>query len=551
MKNVLFRGLITLSVGTALASVSTSCTKDLDQTPKYELTPDKVYVDLASYKKVLGKIYGGFALTSLDGAGGTSDLTSIDGGTGDYLRQLWSAQELTTDEAVVAWPDPGIKDWHNMNWDANNPLIRGIYNRAYYEIGICNEFIRESSDDKLSSRLSSSDAELAKSFRAEARFLRAVSYMHVVDLFGGGPYVTDADVVGAAAPPYRTRQELYNFVEDELKALTAALPEYRTEYGRVDRNAAKGMLARLYLNAEVYTGKAMYADAARLAKEVIDAKKYTLTNGTKGTAASSAYGLHFLADNNTNEASSELIWPVLFDVTRTQTYGGTTFLVNGSTSGSNGSWQKYVGETTGWEGLRTTSALFNKFFLAGGDTTVDRRGRFWQVGQTKEIADLNQFSQGLGVTKYRNVTSAGVGVGGTLNFSGVDFPMLRVSDMMLIYAEAATRSAADRATALTYVNQIRRRAFGKDINTANAQADITDAQMTSGFILDERARELHWEGLRRSDLIRYNQFVENTYLWPWKGGVASGRSVDAKYKLFPIPLSDLTANPNLKQNTGY
>jgi len=551
MKNVLFRGLITLSVGTALTSLNTSCTKDLDQTPKYELTPDKVYVDLAGYKKVLGKIYGGFALTSLGGAGGASDLTSIDGGTGDYLRQLWSAQELTTDEAVIAWGDPGVQDWHKMNWDANNPLIGGLYNRAYYEIGICNEFIRESSDDKLSSRLTGADVEQAKQFRTEARFLRAVSYMHVVDLFGGGPFVVETDVVGPTAPPYRSRQELYSYVESELLALTTALPEYRSEYGRVDRNAAKGMLARLYLNAGVYTGKAMYAEAAKLAKEVIDAKKYTLTNGTAGTAASSAYGLNFLADNNTNAAASELIWPVLFDVTRTQTYGGTTFLVNGSTSGSSAGWQRYVGESTGWGGMRTTSTFFNKFFLAGGDTTVDRRGRFWQAGQTKEIADLSQFSQGLGVTKYRNVTSAGVGVGAPLNFSGVDFPMLRVSDMMLIYAEAATRSAADRATALTYVNQIRRRAFGKDISTANAQADITDSQMTPDFILDERARELHWEGLRRSDLIRYNQFTENAYLWAWKGGVSAGRSVDAKYKLFPIPLSDLTANPNLKQNTGY
>ena len=254
MKNVLFRGLITLSVGTALTSLSTSCTKDLDQTPKYELTPDKVYVDLAGYKKVLGKIYGGFALTSLGGAGGTSDLTSIDGGTGDYLRQLWSAQELTTDEAVIAWGDPGVQDWHKMNWDANNPLIGGLYNRAYYEIGICNEFIRESSDDKLSSRLTGADVEQAKQFRAEARFLRAVSYMHVVDLFGSGPFVVETDVVGPTAPPYRSRQELYNYVESELLALNTALPEFRSEYGRVDRNAAKGMLARLYLNAGVYTG---------------------------------------------------------------------------------------------------------------------------------------------------------------------------------------------------------------------------------------------------------------------------------------------------------
>ena len=131
--------------------------------------------------------------------------------------------------------------------------------------------------------------------------------------------------------------------------------------------------------------------------------------------------------------------------------------------------------------------------------------------------------------------------------------MLRISDMMLIYAEAVARSSAngDRAIALDYVRQIRRRAFGSSIAAANGLADITDTQLTPEFVLDERARELHWEGLRRSDLIRFNKFVENTYLWPWKGGVAAGRSVDVKYKLFPIPLSDLTANPNLTQNTGY
>ncbi|WP_310397965.1 RagB/SusD family nutrient uptake outer membrane protein [Hymenobacter sp.] len=544
MKNVLFRGLITLTLGTALTGLSTSCTKDLDQSPKYELTPDKVYVDLAAYKKVLGKLYGGFALTSLGGASGASDLTSIDGGTGDYLRQLWSAQELTTDEAVVAWGDPGIQDWHNMNWNANNPLIRGIYNRCYYEIAICNEFIRESSDDKLNSRLAGTEAAQGRLFRAEARFLRAVSYSHVIDLFGNGPFVTEADPVGIKPPPYYTRQQLYNFVESELLALTTELaPARSNEYGRVDQAAAHGYLARLYLNAGVYTGTPQYAKAAEQAKSVIDAG-YSLV--TTASSASSAYGRNFLADNNVGPATTEIIWPVMFDVTRTQTFGGTTFLVNGSTNGASAGWQRYVGETTGWGGIRSTRALFDKFFLLGGDTTVDRRGRFWQVGQTVEINDLRQFTQGLGVTKYRNVNSDGAAQGGALNFSSVDFPMLRLSDMMLIYAEAAARGNANRATALGYVNQIRARAF----NNAPGSA-ISDAQMTTDFILDERCRELHWEGLRRSDLIRYGRFVESTYLWPWKGGVAAGRGVDARYLLFPIPLSDITANPNLQQNPGY
>lgn len=543
MKNTLFRGLTALSLGTALFGLSTSCTKDLDQTPKYEVTPDKVYVGIAGYKQVLAKLYGGFALTGPSGPG-SGDISGIDAGTSDYIRQLWSAQELTTDEAVVAWNDPGIQDWHRMNWDANNGLIRGIYNRFYYEIATCNEFIRESSDDKLSKRLGSTDVAQGKMFRAEARFLRAVAYYHVIDMFGNGPFVTDKDAVGASLPVYNTRKQLYDFVESELLALTNDLAPVKTnEYGRVDQAAAHGYLARLYLNAGVYTGTPQFAKAAEEAKKVVDSG-YTLN--TTASPVSSAYGRLFLADNNVSTAKSEIIWPVIFDVNNVQSYGGTTFLVNGATSGSDGAWQRYVGQSTGWGGLRTTSVLFDKFFLLGADTTSDSRGRFWTSGQTLEINDLSQFTQGLGVTKFRNVTSTGAPQNFSLNFSSIDFPMLRLADMMLVYAEAAARGNADRAIALDYVNQIRARAFKNAAGSA-----ITDAQLTTDFVLDERARELHWEGLRRTDLIRYNRFVESTYLWPWKGGVAAGQGVDAKYNLFPIPSSDLTANSNLKQNPGY
>ncbi|MBF9237961.1 RagB/SusD family nutrient uptake outer membrane protein [Hymenobacter sp. BT683] len=542
MKNNLYRGLTALTLSTALLGLSTSCTKDLDQTPKYELSPDKVYVGLNGYKQVLAKLYGGFALSGSNGPD-SGDITGIDAGTSNYLRQLWSAQEITTDEAVIAWNDPGLQDWHNLNWDSNNPLIRGLYNRCYYQIATCNEFIRESADDKLGSRLAGAEVAQGKVFRAEARFLRAVSYSHIIDLFGNGPFVTEANEIGGAAPQYYTRKQLYDFVESELLALTTELAPARTnEYGRIDQAAAHGYLARLYLNAGVYTGTPQFAKAADEAKKVVDSG-YTLV--TAASPASSAYGRNFLADNNLPPAANEIIWPVIFDVSRVQSYGGTTFLVNGATSGVDGAWQRYVGQSTGWGGLRTTSALVDKFFLAGGDTLKDTRGRFWTPGQTLAINDLSQFTQGLGVTKYRNITSAGVGQGGPQNFSSVDFPMLRLSDMMLTYAEAAIEGGGSRATALEYVNQLRARAF------KGSTGAITDAQMTKQFILDERARELHWEGTRRTDLIRHNQFTTATYLWPWKGGVAAGRSVDVYRSLFPIPSSDITVNPNLKQNPGY
>ncbi|MBT2558169.1 RagB/SusD family nutrient uptake outer membrane protein [Hymenobacter sp. ISL-91] len=547
MNKFLIRSLLAATAGLTLVAGGTSCTKDLDQLPKYELTPDKVYVDLNGYKQVLAKLYAGFATTGQKGPDGNRDIAGIDEGTSDYIRQYWSAQELTTDEAIVNWNDPGIRDWHSMSWTPSNVLVTGLYNRIYFEIALCNEFIRESSDEKLGKRLSGDAATQARKFRAEARFLRAVSYMHAIDLFGNGPFVTEADPIGTFQPPYYNRQQLFDYVESELTALSADadFAEPRTnEYGRVDKAAAWAMLARLYLNAEVYTGTARYADAATQAKKVIDAG-YALNTAAAGNVAS-AYGRLFLGDNDRSPAKNEIIWPVVLDANRTQSYGGTTFLVNGST-GAAANWQKLVGQTTGWAGLRTTKALFSTF----ADTAVDTRANFWVKKEdgslrTPEIADPYQFEDGLGVIKYRNVNSDGSSAGSAQNFSSVDFPMIRLAEVMLTYAEAAVRGGGDKTLALGYVNQIRARAY----NSPTA-GQIGASQLTLDFLLDERARELYWEGYRRTDLIRFGKFVGGSYVWPWKGGVQQGRGVEEFRRLYPLPATDLAVNQNLKQNPGY
>jgi hypothetical protein len=552
MNKFLIRGLVVATTGLGLTAGLTSC-NDLDLKPKYETTPERVYVDLNGYRAVLAKVYGGFAVTGLgsddNGASGGGDVGGIDEGTSDYIRQLWCAQEVSTDEAILAWGDPGVRDWHNMNWTASNPLIRGLYYRIYYEIAVANEFIREASDDKLNSRLSGTDIATAKRYRAEARFLRAVAYMHVLDLYGGGPLVKDTDPSGVFTPPYGTRQQLYDYVESELLALSndADFADPRTnEYGRVDKAAAWGMLSRLYLNAQVYTGTPRFTEAATFAKRVIDVPGYALSSTAAGNV-SSAYGRLFLADNNTAPARDEIIWPVTFDANNTRSFGGTTFLVNGSTSSSNTNWKSKVGMPQGgWGGMRATRNLFQLF----PDTALDRRGRFWTQGQSLEINDIGNFPEGYGVLKFRNVTSTGTALGGSQSQSSVDYPMIRLAEVMLNYAEAVTRGGTgDAALARTYVNQIRRRAYGLPINSASTVADV--ASITTASLLDERGRELFWEGLRRTDLIRYGRFVEGTYLWPWKGGVKDGRGVEAYRVLYPLPASDLTVNPNLRQNPGY
>lgn len=137
-------------------------------------------------------------------------------------------------------------------------------------------------------------------------------------------------------------------------------------------------------------------------------------------------------------------------------------------------------------------------------------------------------------------------MGSTTAFSDVDVPVFRLAEMYLIYAEAVKRGGTgDANLALTYINLLRTRAYG------NTSGNITASDLTLDFILDERARELYWEGHRRTDLVRFEKFTQNSYLWPWKGGVASGTGVQDFKNLYPLPSADLNVNRNLHQNTGY
>src|SRR5690606_12271725 len=133
------------------------------------------------------------------------------------------------------------------------------------------------------------------------------------------------------------------------------------------------------------------------------------------------------------------------------------------------------------------------------------------------------------------------------DFVDTDYPMFRLADAYLMFAEAVLRggSGGTLGEAVGYINQIRERAYG------DASGNIAQNDLTLDFILDERARELYWEGHRRTDLIRFGKFTGSSYLWPWKGNVAEGTATPAHLDLFPIPEVDRAANPNLEQNPGY
>jgi hypothetical protein len=509
----------------------TACLKDLDTIPLDPdvLTSEKVYKDFNNYEKVLAKVYAGLAFSGQKGPNGDADISGLDEGASTYTRALFYVQEVCTDEAILGWNDSDIKDYNEMDWSSSNVYIFNMYSRVFYQISLCNEFIRESTDQKLSDRgFNETQKATIEMYKAEARFLRAFSYYHALDIFGSVPFVTEEDAVGSFLPTQISRADLFDYVESELLAIESQLKAPKTnEYGRVDKASAWMLLARLYLNAEVYGKSSKYTEAITYSQKVIDA----------GYILAENYSHMFMADNNTADG---IIFALPFDGVNSKSWGGTTFLVDASIGGS--MVPANYGVSANWWGLRARPQFVDKF----PSDDSDKRKMFYTDGQTKDIADMFNFNNGYAVTKWTNMTSTGEpGKDGT--HPDTDLPIFRLADAYLMYAEAVLRggSGGSASAALNYVNELRTIAYGDD------SGNITSDDLTLDFILDERARELYWESVRRTDLIRYGRFTGNSYIWQWKGGVQAGAATDAKYNLFPIPDADLGANPNLVQNDGY
>jgi len=609
---------ITLWILIVGSGLLVSCHKDLDLVPLNDVTSEKVYATPDGYKQALSRVYSAYATTGNDGPAGAPDIPGGgDEGFSDFVRGFWNLQELTTDEAIIAWGDAGLPDIHNHTWSSNNGFIRRMYARCYFQITLCNEFIRECADDRLSKRGIPADARTEiEYYKQEARFLRSYQYWVLIDLFGSVPFTTEKDLVGAVLPRQASRQEIYNYIETELKDLETKLkPARSNEYGRADAAAAQALLARLYLNSTTYAGVSKNNEAVEYASKVINS----------GYSLGDDYQQMFAANNHLPKFSKEFIMTVNYDGLKTKGFGGTHFLVHASLGGTMK--KEFAGVEGPWAGLRATKNLPLLFPDTGknGDNGVDRRAMFYTSGQSLDISNVSSFADGFAISKYRNIALTEIGVPDSIGFTvdsiafripshglvkgnfikvefaspnqlngnytigyvqkdnpavfkvkasrklvlgsttafgkvhkinkganpdqtfvDIDYPLFRLAEMYLIYAEGTLRGGTGSLTTATgYVNALRERAYG------NSTGNIADADLNLDFILDERSRELYWEGHRRTDLIRYNRFVEGSYLWPFKGGVSSGAAISDFRKLFPIPVSDLTANPKLKQNPGY
>ncbi|WP_242120669.1 RagB/SusD family nutrient uptake outer membrane protein [Aestuariivivens sediminicola] len=521
MKNNILTLCLVLFV---VSTFNISCTSDLDTEPLIELSLDELLQqDPDAVEGILSRLYGSFALSGAQGSG-SSDI-SDDAGESPFLRGIINLQDFAADAMKNRWGDNGLDQLTTTSdWTPENKFFRYLYNRIYFTVPQCNNLL---------SILPNVDVENKEGIISEVRFIRALAYYYLIDVFGKGVLATEENYGQTESLPEVKRIDLFKYVEGELLDIEPLIPETNT-YGRATKGAVQMLLAKLYLNGKVYNGNEYYSEdeyyqkAAEYANKVITSGNYSLAPNFVSI---------FSGDNNT---SPEIIFPLIADATVSQSFGNTTYIVNGSLNSATMPLAEF-GATEGWGGHRSSKAWYGLF--GDLDTSPDDRAKlFWTEGHNYEMEDYKTWTDGYPSIKFRNSNFSG---GSTpTSFSGTDFPLFRLADAYLMYAECAVRGASgtDMNTAVQYVNAVR--------NRSNA-GSITQSDLTERFIIDERGRELNLEGHRRTDLIRFNMFTGSSYLWPWKGGVRDGVAISDTYKLYPIPSSALQANPNLSQNPGY
>ena len=532
IKNIVPAAALLLAVGL------NSCTKDLDVTPIDPSTTMEVD-EVGLYTKC----YANMALAGNTGADGDCDIDRLDGGTTGFVRQLWNANELTTDEAICAWGDPGIPQFNYNQYDASHPMLEGFYYRLYGGINYCNHYLDV---------CKGADATR----EAEVRFLRALYYYHLMDCYGNVPFSTK---VSTESPSLMQRADLFQWIETELKEVVGSMlaPAVRKSsdngYGRADQDAVNLLLARMYLNAEVYTGSPRWEDAKTYAEKVINGPHKLWT---QGTGKWSAYQMLFMGDNGENGSSQEAILPLYQDGITTTSWGTSLFLM-ASTWKADMDTDKDYGTDQFWAGNRARSQFIAKFFPNNDapKATIadmvkaagDDRALFFGKGRDLVVETPTEYTSGYAVGKYRNTYSNG-GNPHNSKFVDTDYFLMRSAEAYLIAAEADARlnNGKTTATGKGYIDAIRQRANNKDLKES----------YTLDQILDERARELYYEGFRRTDLIRFGYYggdKSGEYLWEWKGGIKNGQAIAAYLNIFAIPAEDINSNPNLKghQNPGY
>lgn len=571
INKILTAGCLVLGMGFAM----TSCVNDLNVTPKdpNSFTWTNVEADPDTYlPQVFAKCYSVLAVSGQSGEG-SSDMSGLDMGAGCYPRAIYMLNEFPTDETLWIWPDAGVVDIVTGTWANNNANIYGTYSRLYIAIALCNDFIRQTLESGIDlTPAVRTDYNNVEQYRLEARALRALSYWYVLDLFGNGGWVDETMDYGDSPLPI-TRKDLYNRLTTELEAIIAAWPaaNAKPSYGRVGLDGVKALLAKVYLNAKVYTNGEVdgYEKCLNLCNQIIDAHK---GSGFKSSGLANNYHALFAANNDqympggSNSAENEILWGIPYDATNIQAYGGTRFLMAAAFVNATMADQKYYmscldyGLNDQWGCMHARAEFSDKF------NSTDVRDDLWSKeaqGFTKENTEFSKFNNGYAAVKFTNLimnadgsfpkadNSKPIAVDNIAESAKVlnvnahpdtDLPVFRLADIYLMKAECfvmGNQGNADEAVAA--VNVVRERAGAKPWTN-----------VTANDLLDERARELYWENHRRTDLVRFNKFTSG-YTWSWKGYVAGGTDMGSHMNVYPIPANVIAAQPEFGayQNAGY
>ncbi len=474
-----------------------------------------------------------------------------------YAVTYWRMQELSTDEAILPARQGNFDDggqyrlMHYHTWTFDHPYVNGIWQWGFGGgITNCNRLLDIVSASKL-------DEATKASFILEIRAMRALYYYFMMDTYGNVPIMTKYQL--DSLPTTQPRAEVFKFIESELKDLAPKLPskngtDNTLQYGRPTKGMCYALLCKMYLNSQVYTGVARNTETVAMADSVQANPNYSLD---------ARYRDIFLPNNGPQ--IQETIFAVPYD----QQIGGNQFTRFG--------FYYYMVQAYGFSvglsiAMSTTPEFYDRFNLPG-----DLRTQTWLVGKQfypdgnggftnrpifypdspnvqieiyKDLVLENGNTMDLGNT--RRAQASGVRsikyypdptTTAATRVNGNDVPVLRLADVLLMKAEAITRGAT-----ATTVNGVLQTADYL-VNLVRQRAGVT--QTVSGIktaqLLDERARELFWEGWRRNDLIRYDLF-EQDYPLP---NETIHMDKSPYRRLFPIPINEIRLNTNLKQNPGY
>lgn len=621
-----------LGVAATLCGGLASCVGDLDLQPRDPSSITDVSKDI---DRVFADIYLNF---STYGANGSSPVSGFDGGMTAFQRAMFIAEEIPTDEACWLW-DPA--DYGTMNYglfNANQGALYGFYSRLIINITLCNQFIQ--SVDNGTFILPDEEAQKkAANYKRQAKTLWGACYYYMLSFYDKIPYADFTTPVGAV-PEQLSRQEVYNRVTTLLEEVVAdykANNELVPVYGYVGLDAAEAILAKIYLNAQTWTGTAAYDKCYTHCDAII---KRLGKGGYYGNGLARSYNTLFGANNdeyvlgNKKNQVNEIIWSIVGNEVNLTSFSGSAFLQAGwigtngvqvtmycptqdqaldgtyadtdngqivykyyadatafadakatydSTEGKD-AWQKYVNEVIndvpysfdptqtgyvaqdwynagyGWKCMVARKSFVRKFEWDDVNMSVssDRRVSLWQTSKHGfSVENISLVGDDWGKNGYLTpkYSNWAYNDDGTINrdasptnirTAAGDYAVIRLAEIYLTAAEAILNGGGGtQAEALQYVNWIRERAYAD----APGSTDHHWTSLSMQDLRDERCRELYQENVRRTDLIRWNQWTTG-YTWEWKGGTQSGTNLPENSKLYPIPNRVMTAS-SFQQTTGY